>query len=784
MIPGAPHPFLMSGGHWESHHKIGHSVRLRNSASAYFSRVFGAATALNAWTWHGWIRPSMLPAYFTLLAANNSYPAEQFSIRSDTFQLMYESVTGGNYLLKVTNRLFRDPTGWLPVTVHKNGPANSGAGAVRIFVGLEEITSWAMNGYTGTQALVGDYINSAATHQMGRFGSQYADGGLAGVKFIDGLALLPEHFLRVCPEKGHLEPIPYVGAWGNNGSFPDFSDGSAATSAALGKDRSGNNNDWTPNNISVAAGVNCDWVKDSPTDHYPTLSPLDKMAGAGSLSDGNLTFTFSSTGTVCRATTSANAGEWFAEMRVAAISGTISFGLKKSNVIPDTLADAVFYRSDGQKIVNGAASAYGAAYTANDVIAAAPDMDVGSITFYKQTGGAGPFVSQGAIAYSFASGYSFAVFNAVGTTVNLNFGQRDFEYVLQHGALPAGHKAQCAANEPEPPIVLPKKHFDAITYIGDGNTSKAVTGAQFQPDLVWAKNRTDAASDHSLHDIVRGVAQRVRSNSTAVENTEAMQSFDANGFTVLAAGAVLNVLNKAYVAWLWKAGGAPAANNAGSVASQVSANALARFSVVAATLAGSNQTIGHGLPVAPKLIIGKRRNGVGAWAIAFDHAGFDWASDYYQFDAAAKRTDGASNVWRQAPTSSVFSVGANFVGDWIFYCFAEVPGFSKLGMYVGNGSADGAYVHCGFRPRYVLVKQSTPNATSWWIHDAARNTYNVLGDSLQADAANAESPGNLAFDFTSGGFKCRNNWSGNNTSGSTYIFAAFAEAPGRYANAR
>ncbi len=780
MIPGAPHPFLMSGGHWESHHKIGHSVRNRRTANAYWSRVQVAPTSNQKVTFILWCRLCDLINYqFVISAGTLGNNEDWLRYNSDgTFSFQFEGVN-----TFISTRKFRDPAAHGMLMLGIDTTLATASQRVRLYWGDEEI---ALSGTVAQNYTFKSFNVTGMPINIGRrsFGaSDHADMVFSEFRQVDGQQLVPADAGRRCPEKGHWEPTLYQLGYGANGSFLDFSDGSAATSAALGKDRSGNNNDWTPNNISVTAGASCDWMLDTPTNRYCALNALTTRANVPvTISDGALKVVAGPGGAGYGTLSVGSSGKWYWEVTATALGTSIYIGIDdgQSQGASGSYAGTVIYLANGMKLIGGSSSAYGAAFATSDVIGVAVDCDAGTIEFLKQTGGAGAFVSQGVIATAVTNRLPFTEVDT-SATATVNFGQQPFN----NNSIPAGHKALCAANEPEPLIVLPRKHVDAITYLGDGNTTKAVTGSQFQPDLVWAKNRTDAASDHSLHDTVRGPTQRVRSNSTAVENTEAMQSFDANGFTVLAAGSVLNVLNKAYVSWLWKAGGAPVANNAGSIAAQVSANVLSGFSIVTASLgAGSNQTIGHGLAAAPKLIIAKRRNGVGAWSIAFDHPGFTWASDYYQFDAVAKRTDGASNVWRQAPTSSVFSVGSSMPGDWVFYCFAEIPAYSKFGAYVGNGSADGAYVYCGFQPRYVLVKQSSPNATSWWIHDVARNTSNVVGDSLQADAANAESPGNLAFDFTSNGFKCRNNWSGNNTSGSNYIFAAFAEFPSRYANAR
>ena len=147
-------------------------------------------------------------------------------------------------------------------------------------------------------------------------------------------------------------------------------------------------------------------------------------------------------------------------------------------------------------------------------------------------------------------------------------------------------------------------------------------------------------------------------------------------------------------------------------------------------------------------------------------------------------------LFRSAPTSSVFSVktttGVNASGGtYVAYCFAEIAGFSKFGSYTGNGSTDGPFVYLGFRPKWVLVKViSTTN--DWDLFDSVRDPYNVAGLRLQPNSSGAESATISNFDFVSNGFKIRNNTNTTefNGSGSTYIYAAFAETPFKNALAR
>jgi hypothetical protein len=108
-----------------------------------------------------------------------------------------------------------------------------------------------------------------------------------------------------------------------------------------------------------------------------------------------------------------------------------------------------------------------------------------------------------------------------------------------------------------------------------------------------------------------------------------------------------------------------------------------------------------------------------------------------------------------------------------------------MGSFVANGSSDGVFQWCGFRPRFLLLKCSSVGDAfqHWHMFDSARNTYNQMNARLQANSSAAEDSFSV-IDFTSNGFKLRYADAYFNQSGATYVWAAFAEAPFQYARAR
>ena len=330
-------------------------------------------------------------------------------------------------------------------------------------------------------------------------------------------------------------------------------------------------------------------------------------------------------------------------------------------------------------------------------------------------------------------------------------------------------------------IDKPTDYFNTKLYTGNASTN-AITGVGFQPDWVWLKNRS-SAYHHRLFDSVRGTTKNLSSNRTDAESTESgLTSFDSDGFTLGSDGGANNNTDN-YVSWNWLAGGSASSNSNGSITSSVSANQTAGFSIVSYTGTGSAATVGHGLGSELACYIIKQRDSTGGWIVYHKGNTSSPETDYLRLDKTDATVDDA--IFNDtAPTSSVFSIGTNAPvntssGTYVAYCFAEKKGYSKFGSYTGNGNADGTFVYTGFKPAWIMIKESSHAANSWHIRDNKRSTFNVVNDSIYANSNIAEVTNNSALntDFLSNGFKLRNNDTNDNGSGRTYIYMAFAESP-------
>jgi hypothetical protein len=330
-------------------------------------------------------------------------------------------------------------------------------------------------------------------------------------------------------------------------------------------------------------------------------------------------------------------------------------------------------------------------------------------------------------------------------------------------------------------IDKPNKYFTAKTFTGTG-ASQSITGLEFSPDFVWLKSRSTVAN-HYLYDIIRGANNQLLSNATSAESTVAdrMTAFNSDGFTVGSSSEV-NGSGNTTVAWTWDANGTGVSNTNGTISSTVSANTTSGFSIVSYTGNGSSSaTVGHGLGVAPKMIILKRRNASDAWYVM--HKSLTSNNNVFLnlTDAQQSVSTYTAGLISTSPTSSVFSfVNGSTVNNvnasgatYIAYCFAEVKGFSKFGSFLGNGSADGRFVYTGFKPAFLMWKRSD-SSSSWAIIDSTRDTYNVTTKYLIPNASDAEASTTF-LDFVSNGFKLRT--TSLNESGGTYIYMCFAENP-------
>jgi len=793
----------VSAGNWPGYeYPISRSLRFNSADSAYLNRTPASASNRKTWTWSGWVkRTAVTNTGQNLFSTDNgsSTTIGQLFFNDAILELNCYASSAYQWRL-ITTQVWRDLSAWYHIVAVLDTTQATSSNRVKLYVNGVQITAFTTATYP-SQNFDGAY-NLNQPHYVGAAitSSGYLNGYLTEVNFVDGQALEPSSFGLNDPETGVWSPKRYTGTYGTNGFYLNFSDNSGTTSTTLGKDSSGNSNNWTPNNFSVTAGAGNDSLVDSPTNYgtdtgvggevrgnYATWNPLEN--GSATFVQGNLRTTTSTTSgkRSVGSTVLVSSGSWYCEVEcVTNGSSSAAIGIANTSFVigSEIGANCYAYYNDGMKIINGSYSAYGASYTNGDIIGIAFNADSGTLTFYKNGS------SQGAISSIPAGTYRIAVAgnsSVTALTFEANFGQRAFAYTA-----PSGFKALCTTNLPTPTIGATSttqagKYFNPVLYTGTGST-RTVTGVGFQPDFTWIKPRS-AADYNILYDAVRGVRKQLYSSLTNAEETETqgLSAFTSDGFTVNGAHTVRGQTNDntvTYVAWNWNAGGSNATNTSGTITSTVRANTTSGFSIISYTgNKTSGATIGHGLGVAPAMVIFKERANVSEWIIYHTSLG---ATQSIYFSTAAANTN---SIWfnNTAPSSTVITLGnadgTNRANTMIAYAFAPVAGYSAFGSYTGNAAADGPFIYTGFRPEFVMIKASSSTG-DWVMEDVARSPSNVSTNYLVANATTAEQTGQLV-DFLSNGFKIRVAVSGAmNGSGTTYVYAAFAEAPFKYALAR
>ena len=501
--------------------------------------------------------------------------------------------------------------------------------------------------------------------------------------------------------------------------------------------------------------------------------------------DGNLALSGYTASTSAYGTFGLSSGKWFWQIVAQANAMAGISATPNGSQYPGQAADSyAMDLTNGTKYNNGSSATYGSGeITAGDVIGVGFDADAGTLKFYDSDGN-----DIGTAYSSLTSGPYFPVFrNGNSANISINFGQTGaFTFT------PTGYKALNTSNLSTPTIADPSAHFQTSLYTSD-TSGQSITfdgNSDLAPDFLWFKRR-DGASNNFLFDKVRGVNKGILSDATTVETTytNSLTAFGTDGYTLGDGGSsndINGVSGGTYVAWGWAAGGTSGStNDDGSVDSTVTANTTAGFSICKFNPGGnSNITFGHGLGVAPRLVIVKNLEDATNWQVL--HLDQGVGNKLFLNTGAAAASD--ANMWQNtAPSSTVVSVGTAQTSNHqnIAYCFAEIEGFSSFTKYEGNGSADGPMVHLGHRSSLVVIKRIDA-VNDWVIWDDQRNTGNPNGTVLRWDSSNAEYTGisDRGIDILSNGIKIRTSNAIANASGGDYVVMSWAHSPFKSALAR
>jgi hypothetical protein len=800
---------LLLGAAGAGGYEIERSLRFNSADSADLRRTPSVEGDRKTWTWAGWVKIcSTTGAPATILYARNGSDtglAGYFYIEfSNAFTLNANQILCGNGAVNyfLTTQYFRDLSAWYHVAVVFDSTQATASNRLRLYVNGLEITAFNIDNRSSiTLNGLGAVNRSSVVHKIGSDFNLYSNCYFADIHFIDGQALDPSSFGEF-DDNGVWQPIAYAGTYGTNGFHLPFSDNS--TAAALGTDTSGNGNTWTVNNLSVAAGAGNDSLVDSPTNYgtdtgaggevrgnYCTFNPL-AFSNAGSVSwilkNGNL-----DAGDpdncygVIPGTIGVLSGKYYWELTFAggSIGSTDYWGIERcdntrTTRFPGNYENAYWFRADGNKVSGtGSASSYGSSFVLTDKAGIAFDADNGTLTFYKN----GTSLGTAFTGIDTSQLWRLVIGNAANvtsiTTWTLNAGQRPFAYTA-----PSGFKALCTTNLPEPTIADGSTAMDVKLYTGNGST-QTISGLNFSPDFVWLKARS-AAERNVVFDQVRGAGYRLLTDGTESEalETNTLSAFTSDGFSVGVSNGV-NGSGTSMVAWTWDAGSSTVTNTDGSITSQVRANASAGFAVITGSTPSTNInfTFGHGLGVAPSLVIYKHTAVSGNWQTYHRSGG----GNNYNLNSTAGPAN--SGTWSGLdPTSTLITIPSVIVSAnssaFVCYAFSPVAGYSSFGSYVGNGAQpEGPFIYTGFKPAFLMIKSSSAGLDGWFIMDNKRPSNNLVNKYLYANTSDSEADANIC-DFCANGFKIRYNYAGINQNAATYIYAAFAEHPFQSSRAR
>lgn len=743
---------IANGG--QTPYSISKSMRFRSGSLAYMQRTPAvASSSRKVFTFSCWLKRGTLGTNQVIFGAAPGTTDTDYWLAYITAnnQVYVQAANGGTLKAQLnTQAVLRDTNAWYNVVIAFDA-LNT---VCRIYLNGTEAST------TITTAVVNEdgYVGFTIPHRIGRdmrstLNTTYFDGYMADITFVDGFAR-DASFFGQFDDNGVWVPKRYESTFGTNGYALRFNNGTSTTT--LGNDSAGTNN-WTLTNFSLTAGPTYDWMNDSPSNNYAVLDRLTP-APLSTISDGNLrTLTTTTEVGGSNGSMAMRTGKWYWEVTSASNNNVSMLGIRSADAAMTTYPGGNvdgygYYQNNGNKYNNGTSTAYGTSWSSGTVIGVAFDADIGSLTFYRNG------VSQGVAFTSIPGNYWLPAHGdgsaSIATSDVFNFGQQPFVYTP-----PSGFNALCSNNLPAL-AVKPKDNFAAI--LGSGANIKALMEAVF-PGAYLAMNKDRAnVNNNQWIDNVRGTNAVLRCNTTDAETTYTAPSGNS-------------------VAHVFKSGGSPVTNNAGSISSQVSANVAAGISIV--TYNGNNaiSTVGHGLGSVPQVMFLKCRSApAAAWRI---YAAALGNQAYLAFDSAL--AGASTQLWNATnPTSTVFTIGPSTTinvsgGQQIAYCFAPKLGFSKFGVYNGNALADGPYIHCGFLPAFVMIKRHNVASSNWFVYDSTRDTRNSAGANTYWDSTAAEVFVADSIDFLSTGFKIRRVSAGMNTtaSASQYLYMAFAKNP-------
>jgi len=753
-------------------YEIEKSLRFNDDDSPRLDRAISSAGNRKTWTFSCWFKRTSVNADENILMQGDT-GSQRGGLMVVGQQLLLLDTTGSPDMNLTTTGYIRDPAAWYHVVIQYDTTQSTDTDRCKMYLN-GSIPTFSTSTYQAQNT--DGYINSTTSGM--RIGANpyntalsKFDGYLAEMHHIDGSIVPLSTFGETDADTGQWIPKKVTGVtYGTNGFYLDFSDNSGTTATTLGKDSSGNGNNFTPTNFSVAAGDGNDSKTDTPTNNRVTLNPYWHFSKT--LTDGNLGMGGTAGSNEIPTIGLPGTTSFYYEVVWSTLPGWVTAGVVEglystngdissfSHILYDSKITA--WHSTGASVQQGSYNGSdGTSWSTTDVIGI--KYVNGTLTLYKNG-------TANSTTKSVSSNTStiYPHIQADGGSVAAYIRFSSDEWTETPSGVDADWEVDIA-RLPDPTIKKPTDHVKTILYTGNATSRNIVS--DFSTDLVWIKRRSGGDS-HVLANSVLGADKFMSSDLTNDENTASncVTAFNSNGVTVGTQG-IVNDNSEPFESTHWNE------------------SASAGFDIVSYTGNGSaGNTFSHSLGVAPDLMIIKNRSTDGPhWFVYMRTMG---NTTWIPLDAASTANSSVTDTLNStSPTSSVVTLGDNNKvnangSNYIAYLWSSVLGFSKFGFYTGNGNGDGPFVYTGFKPAFIVAK-NTATTNYWRMWNNKNNPYNEVANGVYPnDVAAADSPVNWTYEWHSNGFKVRNSSGEMNGSGQDIIYWAWAETPFKYSNAR
>ena len=322
---GSPNPFFIAG---KKAYEVERSIRNDQgtadvNSGSNFEHTYSSASNQKTFTISVWVKKCNTPGnigddQYSIFSTGGGGSGAQngnlFFYNDDSLYFASQPQPSLNAYL-ITTRKFRDPSAWYHIVIAVDTTQATTSNRLKMYINGVQETSFSTATYPSQNADL--QFNQAVRHRIGsnslgsNLNSTYGNfnGYIAEFNFLDGYAYDPSYFGETDALTGQWNPKKYTGSYGTNGFYLNFSDNSGTTATTLGKDSSGNGNNFTPNNFATS-----DAVKDSPTNNFCTFNQLSNYDGM-TLAEGNLKATSSSSWKQTRGTMGVSSGKWYFEIR-------------------------------------------------------------------------------------------------------------------------------------------------------------------------------------------------------------------------------------------------------------------------------------------------------------------------------------------------------------------------------------------------------------------------------------------------------------------------------------